>query len=77
VTLIAGLKEAGQQVLDESTRYAVTQGVDAEEAPIESLGGPVSMSSQTTRALKLLQTGIEAELEESTPAIARMRTSQD
>jgi nucleotide-binding universal stress UspA family protein len=41
-TLIAGLKQVGRQVLDESARYAAAQGIDLEEAQIESHGARVS-----------------------------------
>jgi nucleotide-binding universal stress UspA family protein len=41
-TLLAGLKEAGQTVLDESARYAAEHGVEYEELQLESRGGHVS-----------------------------------
>ena len=41
-TLIAGLKEAGQKVLEESARVAASQGVQAQAVLLESHGAQVS-----------------------------------
>jgi nucleotide-binding universal stress UspA family protein len=41
-TLIAGLKEVGRQVLEESAQYAAKQGVATEETQLESHGAHVS-----------------------------------
>jgi nucleotide-binding universal stress UspA family protein len=41
-TLIAGLKEVGQKVLEDSARFAASQGVQAEAVLVESHGAQVS-----------------------------------
>ncbi len=41
-TLIAGLQEAGQRVLDDCARYVAAHGVEYEEVQLQSQGGHVS-----------------------------------